>query len=279
MISMRGCAWRRSGVRSSCLWASATARRRGGLGLTRPTHRAWKSTSSISEDKKEIGPFSVKPNESISEEKESGHFYVKPNESILFFDSKKPSVPSTSPGLLTTTRADLFPIKLSAVLRIWSNTDRDLADLLKRFDNSTLGVMDPIRLVKRAIPADIPLKVTEILPRLKDGGAYVKVQHDASVSPSDIEGERGWACAASTNTWSVYAQLCLRLSSRHTAAQAPAAAAQALVQPVSRHHGAVGARDALDRGPVPISSVPCPGRLCAFDAGGQSCRAVRGDAI
>ncbi|KAF4510871.1 hypothetical protein G6O67_002727 [Ophiocordyceps sinensis] len=168
MISMRGCAWRRSGVRSSCLWASATARRRGGLGLTRPTHRAWKSTSSIAEDK-ESGPFSVKPNESISEEKESGHFYVKPNESILFFDN-------------------LFPIKLSAVLRIWSNTDRDLADLLKRFDNSTLGVMDPIRLVKRAIPADIPLKVTEILPRLKDGGAYVKVQHDASVSPSDIEG-------------------------------------------------------------------------------------------
>lgn len=75
------------------------------------------------------------------------------------------------------------------MLRVWSDTDRDLADLLKRFDNSTLGSMDPIRLVKRAIPDDIPLKVTEILPRLKDGGAYVKVQSDPSVSPSDIEGE------------------------------------------------------------------------------------------
>ncbi|XP_044724471.1 RNA12 protein [Hirsutella rhossiliensis] len=156
MIAMRGSASlsSRPGVRTSisssqpCVWASATARRRARLGLA---HRAWESTSSI------------------AEEKESGRFSVKPNESLLFFDN-------------------LFPIRLSAVLRIWSDTDRDLADLLKRFDNSTLGILDPIRLVKRAIPADIPLKVTEILPRLKDGGAYVKVQYDASVSPSDIEG-------------------------------------------------------------------------------------------
>ncbi len=65
--------------------------------------------------------------------------------------------------------------------------DRDLAGLLRRFESSSLGIMDPIRLVKSAIPADMSLKVTEIMPRLKDGGAFVKVQHDPSVSASEIE--------------------------------------------------------------------------------------------
>ncbi|POR32299.1 Mitochondrial escape protein 2 [Tolypocladium paradoxum] len=147
----------RSGARSPvlasrqpCLLASATARRRVDVGLLRrPASRAWESTS-------------------ISEEKETGHFSVKPNESLLFFDN-------------------IFPIKLSAMLRLPSESDRDLADLLRRFESSSLPILDPIRLVKRAIPEDMSLKVTEIMPRLKDGGAFVKVQHDASISPSEIE--------------------------------------------------------------------------------------------
>lgn len=69
--------------------------------------------------------------------------------------------------------------------------DRDLAGLLRRFESSSLGIMDPIRLVKSAIPADMSLKVTEIMPRLKDGGAFVKVQHDPSISASEIESTFG----------------------------------------------------------------------------------------
>lgn len=67
-------------------------------------------------------------------------------------------------------------------------TDRDLTNLLKRFQNSSLGIMDPIRLVKTAIPENLPVKVTEILPRLKDGGAYVKFQYDSNMDPAEIEG-------------------------------------------------------------------------------------------
>ena len=48
--------------------------------------------------------------------------------------------------------------------------------------------MDPIRLVKNSIPQDLPIKVTEILPRLKDGGAFVKFQHDSNLDPAEIEG-------------------------------------------------------------------------------------------
>jgi len=48
-------------------------------------------------------------------------------------------------------------------------------------------MMDPIRLVKNAIPEDMPLKVTEINPRLKDGGAFVKFEHAASLDPAEVE--------------------------------------------------------------------------------------------
>lgn len=86
---------------------------------------------------------------------------------------------------------DIFPLKLSSLLvRQW-NTDQDLSDIIRRFESSSLGAMDPIRLVKNSIPEDLPIKVTEILPRLKDGGAFVKFQHDVNLDPAEIEGMAG----------------------------------------------------------------------------------------
>lgn len=64
-----------------------------------------------------------------------------------------------------------------------------MTDLLRRFENSSLGISDPIRLVKRAVPDDLSVKVTEILPRLKDGGAFVKFRYDATIDPLDIEAQ------------------------------------------------------------------------------------------
>ncbi|KAI0137422.1 RNA12 protein-domain-containing protein [Xylariales sp. AK1849] len=128
--------------------------------LTRPTlacknlagwhPRAWESTTTGDE--------------------KSGHIAAASNESILWIDN-------------------LFPLKLTGLLRgPWQSPDRDLSELLKRFHNSSLGFMDPINMVKRAIPDSIPVKVTEILPRLKDGGAFVKFSYPAELSPKDIEG-------------------------------------------------------------------------------------------
>lgn len=83
---------------------------------------------------------------------------------------------------------DIFPLKLSSVVvRPWKS-DNDVSDLLRRFETSSLGILDPIRLVKTAIPEDLPIRVTEILPRLKDGGAYVKFKYDAQMDPVEIEG-------------------------------------------------------------------------------------------
>ncbi|CRJ95504.1 hypothetical protein BN1708_002029, partial [Verticillium longisporum] len=98
----------------------------------------------------------------------SGHITAAQDESILFFDN-------------------LFPLKLSFLFRRPWQSDEDIADLLKRFDSSSLGLLDPINLVKKAIPQDIPMKVTEILPRLKDGGVFVKF-YGAGGAPGGMPG-------------------------------------------------------------------------------------------
>ncbi|KUI60634.1 Mitochondrial escape protein 2 [Cytospora mali] len=109
----------------------------------------------------------------VTGNKKSGHIYAAPNESIVFFDN-------------------LFPLKLSygwlsyLIGRPWG-TDEDLTGLLQKFDNSALGIANPINLVKRSIPDDGSLKVTEIIPRLKDGGAFVKFSHPAETPPTQIE--------------------------------------------------------------------------------------------
>ena len=49
---------------------------------------------------------------------------------------------------------DLFPLGLSTAIGHAWRADPDLTDLLKRFENSSLGALDPINMVRRAIPAD-----------------------------------------------------------------------------------------------------------------------------
>jgi hypothetical protein len=118
-----------------------------GLGQSRRLIRRWESTSGT------VGSDN------------SGHIDTKPNEAILFFDN-------------------IFPLKLSSVLlwRAWETNE-----LLRRFNSASLSFLDPIGLVKRAIPESAPIKVTEIIPRLKEGGAYVKFSYPGNISPADIE--------------------------------------------------------------------------------------------
>ena len=83
---------------------------------------------------------------------------------------------------------DIFPLKLISIIGRRGESDSELSDMMRRFDNSRMGIMDPIRLVKNAIPEDLPIKVTEIMPRLKDGGAFVKFRYNADLDPAEIEG-------------------------------------------------------------------------------------------
>ncbi|KAI1311668.1 RNA12 protein [Xylaria venustula] len=113
--------------------------------------KAWNST----------GPAEVEGN---------GHIETAPNESILWIDN-------------------LFPLKVASLHLLWRNPETDIPGLMKRFENSGLGSMDPANIVKRALPGDVHLRVTEIVPRVKDGGAFVKFVHPPEVTPKEIEGK------------------------------------------------------------------------------------------
>lgn len=91
-----------------------------------------------------------------------------PNESILFFDH-------------------VFPIKLQWLLRGRWHAEKPIEELMRRFNSPTVAAADPISIVRRAIPRDAPVTVTQIAPRLKDGGAYVKFAHPEGTSPAEVE--------------------------------------------------------------------------------------------
>ncbi|OAA67152.1 mitochondrial escape protein [Niveomyces insectorum RCEF 264] len=150
-----------------------------------PASRRWE-TSSTGDDK-------------------SGHIAATPGEGILFIDN-------------------VYPLRIGSLLgwRIWRPTadydDAAIASLLKRFKASSspasgsgsdsapapapatsspfsptaiftalTSVVDPISLVQRALPTDPGFAVTEIIPRIKDGGVFVKLRHPADTSLDAVE--------------------------------------------------------------------------------------------
>ncbi|KAI1162634.1 RNA12 protein [Nemania serpens] len=130
--------------------AYLTPRARTGWTLqTRATQRAWEST---------VAKDDVK----------DGHIELAPNESILWFDN-------------------LFPLKLSWLRLPWSSPEQDLRGVMSRFEKSNLSILDPIGMVKRALPDEAHLKATEIIPRFKDGGVFVKFAHPAELTSKEIE--------------------------------------------------------------------------------------------
>ncbi|RMZ89982.1 hypothetical protein DV736_g2777, partial [Chaetothyriales sp. CBS 134916] len=101
---------------------------------------------------------------------DTGHILTKQNEGIFFFDN-------------------IFPLKLQWLTRIpFLNPDQSVPELLKRVNNPNLALSDPAGIIQRAIPSSMPLKITEIIPRLREGGAYVKFSHDSHISPEQLEG-------------------------------------------------------------------------------------------
>lgn len=73
------------------------------------------------------------------------------------------------------------------VKELKSSVQENLPELVRRFDNGTLGRNEPENLVRRAIPESVPIKVTSIIPRRKDGGAFVKFSHPEGISATEVE--------------------------------------------------------------------------------------------
>lgn len=82
----------------------------------------------------------------------------------------------------------MFPLRLNFLLGLpFFNAEKFLPRILNRYQHPIANT-DPVTLTERAIPQTLPIKVLEILPRLKEGGAFVKFSHDpAKIKTSELE--------------------------------------------------------------------------------------------
>ncbi|KAF4314036.1 hypothetical protein GTA08_BOTSDO00794 [Botryosphaeria dothidea] len=105
-------------------------------------------------------------------ENKSGHINVHAqNQAVLFFDH-------------------VFPLKLQWLLRFPFSTEKQFPELMKRLKSPTIAAADPVTVLKNSPILDkAKINIEEVLPRLKEGGAFVKIRHDPSVNPASIESE------------------------------------------------------------------------------------------
>ena len=80
---------------------------------------------------------------------------------------------------------DVFPLKLQWILRLpFVGVELRLTDMLKRVSSHGLSVADPTSIISRA---KAPINVVEILPRIKEGGAFVKFAHESATTNEAVE--------------------------------------------------------------------------------------------
>ncbi|KAI4184480.1 MAG: hypothetical protein LQ348_004546, partial [Seirophora lacunosa] len=92
----------------------------------------------------------------------------------------------------TYHETDVFPLKLSFLLRLAGYPFTDPEKILQKLcaqlhEDQRLPAADPLNIAKQAVPGNLSIQVKNIMPRLKEGGAYAKLLHNPSVSPSDVE--------------------------------------------------------------------------------------------
>lgn len=111
-------------------------------------------------------------------EDKRGHLRVGPNEGVLFLNSKG----YKSPNCASQDRSDspdIFPFTLSWTCRLpFIKADEKIAKYLERADSS---------IIKRALPETLPITILKRVPRVLEGGSFVKFAHDPSLSVKNIE--------------------------------------------------------------------------------------------
>lgn len=100
----------------------------------------------------------------------TGHIRAGSNEGILFLDN-------------------IFPLRLRWLLRIpFLNFESQLPQLLQRVKGPKAAAIDPMRVIQRALPKDLPISITEVIPRVKEGGSFIKFTHEPHLQTTEIEG-------------------------------------------------------------------------------------------
>ncbi len=97
----------------------------------------------------------------------SGHIDAGQNEGIFFLDN-------------------VFPLNLTffAPLPFF---ERLLPRIMQRLQNPNISAAPPEQIAERALHSPLPIKVTQILPRIREGGAFVKFSHEPDQDLNEVE--------------------------------------------------------------------------------------------
>jgi len=102
-------------------------------------------------------------------ENKSGHIQTNNLQSVLFF-------------------SNLLPINLQWLFRIPWTLEKVFPRLLDRNRTSSISAVNPTEVLENAAKAKglSGIKVLEVLPRLKEGGAFVKFSHDETTNSEAV---------------------------------------------------------------------------------------------
>jgi hypothetical protein len=108
-------------------------------------------------------------NSSEAGENKSGHIQTNNLQSVLFF-------------------SNLLPINLQWLFRIPWTLEKVFPKLLDRNRTSSISAVNPVEALENAAKANglSGIKVLEVLPRLKEGGAFVKFSHDETTNSETV---------------------------------------------------------------------------------------------
>ncbi|KPI35693.1 Mitochondrial escape protein 2 [Cyphellophora attinorum] len=141
-------------------------------GLTRYSRLAsspWPATTAL-RPRTPISPILSRTAASEAGEDDSGHIKTERNEGIFFLDN-------------------VFPLKFQWLSRIpLLNWEQQAINAMSRIDQPNAAFASPLSIVHRAFPETLPVKITEVLPRIREGGAFVKFSHDANIDVFELEG-------------------------------------------------------------------------------------------
>ncbi|KAF7719239.1 Uncharacterized protein PECH_004833 [Penicillium ucsense] len=97
----------------------------------------------------------------------SGHIKLEPNEGILYLNN-------------------IFPQRLQWFLRGPLSHVQPLAGIMKKINRPDIAASDPESIARFACPKSLGLEVREVIPRYKEGGAFIKYARKPNTSDEEV---------------------------------------------------------------------------------------------
>ncbi|CRG83205.1 Mitochondrial escape protein 2 [Talaromyces islandicus] len=99
---------------------------------------------------------------------DTGHIPVSPNEGVLYINN-------------------IAPLRLQWLYRLlWAGEPQTVNKILQRVDKPSYAAADHWAVVRRAFPPDLHASIKQVLPRLNEGGLFVKYSLPAGKTNEDI---------------------------------------------------------------------------------------------